>query len=209
VNQFLSSRALAPAAFLLGAALSLWSLPAAAGTCDRADLRLARTGKGDRDGDGISNCRERKILHTRADVADTDQDGLDDGDEMLEGCDPHDSDSDHDGTPDGDDDTPGMPRAQKIEAFVDALTCPEGDGTGEVTALGAIVTITATTEFEDASCADLAAALAGGTAPFVEILVAEDTAGALTATSIEADDDEGHEHGDDDDQGDDDQGEDD
>ena len=35
--------------------------------CKRADIKLARTGQGDSDGDGISDCRESKILRTAMD----------------------------------------------------------------------------------------------------------------------------------------------
>ena len=56
------------AALGLGLALALVSAPAAAAKCDRADARLAKTGKGDKDGDGISNCRERLIDYVRLDT---------------------------------------------------------------------------------------------------------------------------------------------
>jgi hypothetical protein len=197
----------AAAALLLGTALALWSAPAQAGKCDRADLRLAKTGKGDRDGDGISNCRERKLLRTAADDADSDDDGLDDGEEVMEGCDPHDSDSDDDGAPDGDDDSPAPAPEQKIEAFLDALTCPATGTPGSLTALGVTVALTETTEFEP-SCEDLAALLAAGDTPFVEVKILEDEAGALSAGEVELED--GDHHGDDgDDDGDDDDDDDD
>jgi hypothetical protein len=199
---------IAAAALLLGVTLVLWTAPAEAGKCDRADLRLAKTGKGDRDGDGVSNCRERRMLRTAVDDPDTDDDGLDDGDEVVAGCDGHDSDSDDDGIPDGDDDTPAPPPEQKIEAFLDALTCPQAGVPGSIAALGISVALTETTEFEDASCEELAALLTGGEAPLVEIQIVEDEAGALSATEVEVEDDD-HEDDDHDDDHDDDEGDDD
>jgi hypothetical protein len=76
--------ALSALSLSFGLALLLGSAPAAAARCDRADARLATTGKGDRDGDGISNCRER-MMRTSASDADSDDDGMDDGAEMAGG----------------------------------------------------------------------------------------------------------------------------
>jgi hypothetical protein len=200
----------AAAALLFGVALALAGAPAEAAKCDRADARLARTGKGDRDGDGISNCRERRLLRTSVDDVDSDDDGMDDGDEVAEGCDPLDPDSDGDGTHDGEDDSPAPPPRQKIEALLDALTCPQTGVPGSLTALGISVALTDATEFDDTTCEELAAALAAGPT-LVEVEVLEDEAGALTAREVELEDDEhdgDHEHGDDDDEDDDDQGED-
>ena len=123
------------AALGLGLALVVGSAPASAAKCDRADARLAKTGKGDKDGDGISNCRER-LMRTAIDDPDSDADGMDDGDEMAGGCDPLDSDSDGDGIPDGQDDTPARPPKQKVKALLDALSCPSEGATGSITALG-------------------------------------------------------------------------
>ena len=184
-------RSAAAAAPLLGLALAFGTAPAAAARCDRADARLAKTGKGDRDGDGISNCRER-LLRTSSSDADSDDDGLDDGEEMSEGCDPLDPDSDDDGTGDGDDDTPAAPPKQKIEALLDALTCPAEGAAGSITALGVTVVLDETTEFEDATCEDIAELLATGEGVLVEIRVLEDEAGGLTAREVELEDDEHH-----------------
>jgi len=185
-------RSAAAAALLLGLALVFGASPAAAARCDRADARLAKTGKGDRDGDGISNCRER-MLRTAADDADSDDDGLDDGDEMSEGCDPNDSDSDGDGVPDGMDDTPAAPPKQKLEALLDALVCPAEAAAGSLTALGVTVALDETTEFEDATCEEIAALFATGEDVLVEVKVLEDEAGALTALEVELEDDD-HDH---------------
>ena len=185
-------RSAAAAALLLGLALAFGTTPAAAARCDRADARLAKTGKGDRDGDGISNCRER-LLRTAADDVDSDDDGLDDGDEMATGCDPLDPDSDDDGTGDGEDDTPAAPR-QKIEALLDALACPTEGAAGSLTALGVTVVLDATTEFEDLSCEEIAALFASEGSVQVEVKILEDEAGGLTAREVELGDHDGH-HG--------------
>lgn len=196
------------AALLFGVALALGSAPASAGTCDRADARLAKTGKGDKDGDGISNCRERRLMKTAVDDADSDDDGLDDGEETAGGCDPLDSDSDDDGTPDGEDDSPSAPR-QKVEALLDAITCPAEGTAGSITALGVSAVLDAATEFEDESCDELAARFVAEGTAFVEIKILEDEAGGLTATSVESEDDDhggddhdGHEDGGSDSEGD-------
>jgi hypothetical protein len=170
--------------------------------CARADARLAATGKGDADGDGLSNCRER-MLGTSLVAADTDDDGLDDADEVAEGCDPSSPDSDHDGIPDGEDPTPALPAEQKLEAILDALTCPQPGVPGSLSALGVIVVLDDATEFDDTTCEELAAALAVPETVVVEVKILEDEAGGLTATQVEREDD----HQDFGDHDDDDQGE--
>jgi hypothetical protein len=176
-----------------GLALLLGAAPASAARCDRADARLAATGKGDRDGDGISNCRER-LLRTSAAKADSDDDGLDDGDEMAAGCDPLDSDSDDDGVDDGDDETPAAPPRQEVKALLDALVCPTEAAPGSITALGIVVALDAATEFDDETCEELAARFAAEGATLVEIEIREDEAGALTALAVESEDDEHGDH---------------
>jgi len=170
--------------------------------CAKADARLARTGLGDSDGDGVSDCRER-LMHTAIDDPDTDHDGMSDGEEMHESCDANDPDSDHDGIDDGDDDTPAL--VQKVEAQLDAITCPTETTPGTVTpgtltALGINVSLTATTEFEDTTCADLAARLTAGESVLVKVKILEDMLGALSAQEVEARSFP-HDDGDDDDQG--------
>ena len=187
-------RSAAAAALLLGLALAFGTTPAAAARCDRADARLAKTGKGDRDGDGISNCRER-MLRTAADDVDSDDDGLDDGDEMAAGSDPLDADSDDDGTEDGDDASPAAPPTQKIEALLDALVCPTEGTAGSLTALGVTVVLDATTEFEDLSCEEIAALFASQGSVLVEVKILEDEAGGLTAREVELGDGDGHHDG--------------
>jgi hypothetical protein len=192
----------------LGLVLLLAAAPASAARCDRADARLATTGKGDRDGDGISNCRER-IMRTSASDADSDDDGMDDGDEMAGGCDPLDSDSDDDGVDDGDDETPAAPPRQEVKALVDALVCPTDVAPGSITTLGIVVAVDAATEFEDETCEELAARFAAEGTALVEIEIREDEAGGLTALEVEAEDGEhGDHHGDDDGEDDDDDGDD-
>jgi hypothetical protein len=68
---------------------------------------------GDPDGDGLTNLQEQE-LETRANVADTDGDGLDDGEEVSPGLDgvrtdPLVADTDGDGIDDGDDPAPVDP----------------------------------------------------------------------------------------------------
>jgi hypothetical protein len=157
--------------------------------CRKADLRLARTGQGDSDGDGISDCREARLLRTSVEDRDTDRDGLEDGDEMKASCDPHDNDSDDDGIEDGDDETPAV--EQEVKALLDAITCPVPEQPelpavpGSITALGVTATLDAETEFEKASCEELVTLLGGEESVLVEIEILEDVLGALTATEVE------------------------
>jgi Bacterial TSP3 repeat/Domain of unknown function (DUF5666) len=174
-----------------------WAAPTAASakskgkSCAKAELALLETGKGDRDGDGLSDCRERRQLGTSIDSADTDEDGLSDPEEIANGSDPLDHDSDDDGIEDGDDDTPGMPE-QKVEAFLDALTCPQLGVLGSITALGVTATVNEFTEFDDATCEEVAALLVPGeTGPFVEIKILEDATGALSAREVQLEDHDG------------------
>jgi hypothetical protein len=191
--------ALSALSLSLGLVLLVAAAPASAARCDRADARLATTGKGDRDGDGISNCRER-LMRTSAADADSDDDGMDDGDEMAGGCDPLDSDSDDDGIDDGDDETPAAPPRQEVKALVDALVCPTDAAPGSITALGIVVAVDVATEFEDETCEELAARFAAEGTALVEIEIREDEDGGLTALEVEAEDgDRGDHDGDHDD----------
>jgi len=178
--------------------LALLALAAAAPTaaaakskgksCASAEVLFLETGAGDRDGDGLSDCRERRQLGTLMADVDSDDDSVSDGEEVSERSDPLDVDSDDDGTEDGIDETPGIPE-QEIEAFLDALTCPTLPGElGFITALGVTVTVNDMTVFEDMTCAAVAALLVPGPV-FVEIDVLEDSAG-LTATEVEVEHDE-------------------
>lgn len=170
--------------------------------CRKADAKLARTGQGDTDGDGLSDCRERSLLHTFPNDRDSDDDAMDDGEEVHHGCDPLDPDSDHDGMDDGEDDTPAL--HQEVKALLDAVSCPQTETAGSITALGISAALNQDTEFEDASCAELASLLGSGESVLVKIEVLEDMLGALTATEVELkrpDLGDHHEDGDDDDQG--------
>ena len=93
--------------------------------CRKADLKLALTGQGDSDGDGVSDCREARYLLTDVQNPDTDDDGLTDGEDFGKSCDPKDDDTDDDGVPDGVDPTPVV--TQKMVALLDALTCPTAE----------------------------------------------------------------------------------
>jgi hypothetical protein len=178
--------------------------------CRKADARLARTGQGDADGDGISDCRELRVLRTLANDRDSDGDRLEDGEEMKRSCNPLDGDSDDDGVDDGEDASPAV--EQEVEALLDALTCPQLEVAGSITALGTTAALDAETEFEGASCEELATLLGEGKSVLVEIEILEDVLGALSATEVEAqkpkrgdhdDDDDGHDDDDEDDEDDD------
>jgi hypothetical protein len=151
--------------------------------CSKADALLARTGQGDTDADGLSDCRETRTLRTFPNDRDSDDDGMDDGAEIPKACDPLDPDSDDDGIDDGDDSSPAV--EQKLEALLDAIVCPVADVPGSISALGISAVLNAQTEFEHASCADLASLLAGGSSVLVDVEILEDVLGALTATEVE------------------------
>jgi len=156
--------------------------------CAAAEALFLETGQGDLDGDGLSDCRETRQLRTSPNDPDTDDDELMDGDEVESRSDPRDADSDDDGLMDGDDGTPRM-REQKMEGFLDALTCPAVGVLGSMKVLGTTATIDEVTEFEHATCAELsermAAGALAGTPVFVEVEIAEDAMGAMSAIEIE------------------------
>lgn len=160
--------------------------------CQKADQALARTGVGDSDGDGLSDCREARVLSTDPQNPDTDDDGLDDGDDFGQSCNPKDEDTDDDGTPDGEDPTPVV--TQELEALLDTLTCPVAEVLdpptpavpGSLGALGTTLVLNADTRFKHISCEDLAAQLALGEGNLlVEVKVLENTLGELNAKSVE------------------------
>ncbi|MEE9319834.1 MAG: hypothetical protein V3U76_05250 [Granulosicoccus sp.] len=64
-------------------------------------LALDSVADDDNDGDGLSNHEENDQWHTDPELADTDADGLDDGDEVAAGADPLLPDTDGDGLLDG------------------------------------------------------------------------------------------------------------
>ncbi len=151
--------------------------------CKKADEKLARTGVGDSDSDGVSDCRESRYLHTLSYDPDSDDDGLDDGDELAESCDPNNHDTDDDGIDDGEDDSPAI--EQKVEALLDAIICPQIEVPGSISALGTTAALDMNSEFEDTTCGELAALLAGGGNVFVEIEILEGVLGDLSATEVE------------------------
>ena len=161
-------------------------------SCRKADLKLALTGQGDSDGDGISDCREARYLQTDVQNPDTDDDGLNDGEDFGKACDPKDDDTDDDGVPDGVDPTPVV--TQKMEALLDGLTCPTAEVLdpptpavpGSISALGATVLLDTATRFKGTSCADLASLFALGEGNLlVEVKILENVLGELHATSVE------------------------
>ena len=153
---------------------------------------MAATGVGDSDGDGVSDCRETRVLSTDPQNPDTDDDGLDDGDDFGQSCNPKDDDTDDDGTPDGSDPTPVV--TQKLVALLDTLTCPVAAVVdppapavpGSLGALGSTIVLTADTQFKGITCEDLAAkaALNEGNL-LVEVRVLENALHELNATSVE------------------------
>ncbi len=181
--------------------------------CERADARLAETGRGDRDHDGISDCRERRTYGTDhkdwdtdddgiADgrelaegtdplLADTDSDGLDDGAEARAGTNPLEMDTDADGDMDGDDRDPAGDLDDQIESRITALVCPEGGVDGELTILALPVVLTPETEYEGVgSCADLAALMELNGSVHAEVRVDGDAVGGLLAREVEVDDED-------------------
>ena len=89
------------------------------------------------------------------------------------------------------DDVPGSvptgeaPPEQKIEALVDAVTCPQPGLAGSMTALGVIVQLTTATTFNGESCSELAALFASGMSLLIDVTILEDATGALSATEVE------------------------
>ncbi len=167
------------------------SAKAAKDACAKADQKLSQSGVGDSDGDGVSDCRETRYLHTDPTNPDTDGDKLPDGEDFKTGCNPLNPDSDDDGIEDGDDASPAV--VQKMQALLDALTCPQLDVPGSISALGTTAVLDMTTEFEDSSCAQLATLLAAGSGNvMVKIEIIEDALGALTAKEVELE--ERHHH---------------
>ena len=198
--------------FLL--ALSLGGLASRAQSsgdpCVRANARLAEKGKGDRDFDGLSDCSEKKVLGTDRKDPDTDDDGIDDGDEVANGTDPLDVDSDDDGAIDGDeiahgtdpldpdsdgdgiddgaDPDPADELHSAIQGPLDAIDCAGGS----LTLLDIDIAIGASTGFEDnlASCDELAAAFSANGGAHVAVAVSGDATAGFTADRIDLNDDD-------------------
>jgi hypothetical protein len=180
-------------AIVLGAFVWMPSQASAKGkkyACLKADLKLAQTpGVGDSDGDGVSDCRESRYLHTFTNDADSDDDGLNDSVDFAKSCNPLDPDSDGDGIEDGNDSSPVV--EQEMKAILDALSCPTVDDLGAMTAAGSISALGTTagvdldTRFKHTTCADLSTRLLAGGIVVVEIEILEDALGALRATDVE------------------------
>lgn len=194
----------------LAAGALLLDAPAAsaqdAGVCATADALLAATGQGDRDHDGLSNCRERNILGTSprdydsdddsvADGdevaagtvptdADSDDDGLDDGREEDLGSDPTSADSDGDGEGDGEDVDPTHELKSAISGSLQSISCPASEGAGGMSVLGISMTLNADTDFDGVdSCDALATAFAAHGA-HVSVEVSGDASTALVAEKV-------------------------
>lgn len=175
--------------------------------CRKADQKLAKTGEGDSDGDGLSDCRESRYLRTLPYDPDSDDDGLDDGEDFAKSCDPLDPDSDDDGIDDGDDGSPAI--EQELKALLDALTCPTLEAPGSITALGTTALVDLETEFDDTTCAELSNLLLAGGNVFVEIEIFENALHELRASEVEFEYPHDGDGDDDDDDHDDDYGDDD
>jgi len=198
---------------LIGAALlfdASSALASSADRCAKAEARLAATGRGDRDFDGLSNCTERIVLGTDRRDPDTDDDGLNDGDEIASGTDPLnpdsdqdglsdgeeesigtdplDSDTDHDGVADGDDLDPADDLRNQIEGNIDSITCPADPTDGTLIVLGISITLTPATTYEGvASCDDLVAVVTTDGTAHVEVEVTVPPLGAIRVHLEDAD----------------------
>lgn len=199
------------AGWLVGVALLLLGAPSAnAASCERADQIAATTGRGDRDFDGISNCTERNVLGTSQRDPDTDDDDVDDGDEVVDGTDPldadtdddgvndggeeelgtdpQDADSDDDGEIDGDDPDPTQELEDQIESDVEALVCPADGGNGSIVLLGIDIVLTPATEYDSVeSCQALAERITAHGGAHVEVEVVQTETG-LVAEEVELQD---------------------
>jgi len=196
------------ASLWLGAGQVLAEVP---DPCAGADAALAATGAGDRDHDGLSNCRERRVLGTKArdwdtdddgvsdsdevgkgtnpTDADSDDDGLDDGSEHDMGTDPTSADSDHDGEVDGEDADPSGELDSKIEGRATAVTCPSGELPGTMSVLGIPIALEGTTEYEHVeSCDALAGLVSQNGGVHVDVKVTGDLGAGFHAVEVEAKD---------------------
>jgi heat shock protein beta len=181
--------------------------------CAKADAKLAATGRGDRDYDGLSNCAEKKVLGTSHRDPDSDDDGIDDGDELENGTDPLDADSDDDSINDGDEvedgtdpddpdsDDDGLDDANdpdptdelddEIEGDVEDLTCPgiDPNATGTIRILGIDITLRNDTEYDGAeSCADLESRIGENFVAHVEVEVEQVDGVGLVAEEVDLED---------------------
>ncbi len=198
---------------LLGASLLLQAAVAVASSgdpCARANARLAATGRGDRDFDGLSNCEERRVTGTSVRDPDTDDDGIADGDEIAEGTDPLDADSDDDGITDGDevaigsdpldtdtdddgiadgdDPDPADELHSRIEGDIDSISCADGD----LVVLGISIALVADTRYEEvADCAALASRFANNPSAHVEVDVDGDLGTGFVASKVDLKDNDG------------------
>jgi len=177
------------------------------GQCAAADARLAAKGVGDSDHDGLSDCREHKILGTNprnfdsdhdgvpdaTEVADgtnpldvdSDDDGLSDGAEAVAGSDPLVQDSDGDGLVDGTDTDPNGDLDSEIRGAIGSLTC---DAPANVVVLGITIAVDGQTRFEGPQdCASLQAAIAANGGAHAQVVV-QQVGGGLLADKISVDD---------------------
>jgi len=197
-------------AILVGASLLVGvgrALASSTDRCARAEALLAATGRGDKDFDGISNCKEKFQTGTAYNDPDTDDDGVNDGDELTEGTDPLDPDtdgdglddgtenhigtdptdvdSDDDGSYDGNDSDPGDELRNQIEGNIESITCPTV-ADGSVSVLGIAITLNQATAYKGvATCADLAAIVATDGTAHVEVEV---TTPPITAIKVHLED---------------------
>lgn len=191
VNKFVLLFCTSLAAVLLCVAVpaSSWA------SCEDADQKLEKSGRGDRDHDGLSNCRETSILGTDPRDDDSDDDGVSDGEEIKngtdpldpdsdddgksdgeekeDGSDPMDHDSDDDGVEDGEDADPNGDLENMIEARLEDLFCPKKSHDGYLTVLGLHVFVTEHTKFNGLDCDELERRFGEHGGLHVEIVLAE------------------------------------
>ena len=202
------------------------ALPASA-SCEEQQELTERKGRYDRDQDGLSNCLEKKELGTDPKNKDSDDDGLDDGDELELGCDPLDPDSDDDGledgeevelgsdptNPDSDDDgyvdgydlDPTDELDASLSGPVESIQCPVASTDGFLRVLCIEVVLTSATRFKGAdSCEELAWRVAHNGGEHVEIKLESDGCELLArkVRSEDTDNDGSPDHVDEDDDGD-------
>lgn len=182
--------------------------------CAKANARMEATGRGDSDGDGLSDCAERKVSKTNARDFDSDDDEVSDADEVDDGTNPNEPDTDHDGlndgreddigtdplktdtdldgTPDGSDGDPANDMKSEIAGTLQAITCPTGGAAGSLTVLGINIALTANTKYDGVTtCAALAAKFAALGGKQVALDVSGQGCGGLVAVEVDLDDIDG------------------
>ena len=115
---------------LAGVTKSLGQAANAAGTSSGASDDMSASfqievSNEDTDADGLADCEETETHKTNPQDADTDDDGLNDGDEVARGTDPLDPDSDNDGLDDGTEVTQAPIRSTPTAMTTASTTAPK------------------------------------------------------------------------------------